>query len=72
MPQDPAGYVHRIGRTGRANKAGASISLVSFIFNMVQAQIVACFDPVFCYLCPRVLLIGFPGVIRGESYFQRD
>jgi hypothetical protein len=46
MPQDPAGYVHRIGRTGRANKAGASISLVSFIFNMVQAQIVACFDPV--------------------------
>ncbi|GJM96032.1 hypothetical protein PR202_ga12836 [Eleusine coracana subsp. coracana] len=29
MPEDPAGYVHRIGRTGRANKTGASISLVS-------------------------------------------
>ncbi|CAN6322750.1 unnamed protein product [Urochloa humidicola] len=29
MPPDPAGYVHRIGRTGRANKTGASISLVS-------------------------------------------
>ncbi|CAD6206498.1 unnamed protein product [Miscanthus lutarioriparius] len=29
MPLDAAGYVHRIGRTGRANKTGASISLVS-------------------------------------------
>jgi ATP-dependent RNA helicase DDX56/DBP9 len=29
MPPDPAGYVHRVGRTGRANKTGASISLVS-------------------------------------------
>ncbi|KAK3146601.1 hypothetical protein QOZ80_3BG0268770 [Eleusine coracana subsp. coracana] len=29
MPENPAGYVHRIGRTGRANKTGASISLVS-------------------------------------------
>jgi hypothetical protein len=54
MPQDPAGYVHRIGRTGRANKAGASISLVSFIFNMVQAQIVACFDPVCSVIYVRV------------------
>jgi ATP-dependent RNA helicase DDX56/DBP9 len=41
MPQDPAGYVHQIGRTGRANKAGASISLISFIFNMIQPQRVA-------------------------------
>ncbi|KAG8098031.1 hypothetical protein GUJ93_ZPchr0013g35947 [Zizania palustris] len=29
MPPDTTGYVHRIGRTGRANKTGASISLVS-------------------------------------------
>ncbi|KAJ0967713.1 hypothetical protein J5N97_024630 [Dioscorea zingiberensis] len=29
MPQSPAGYVHRIGRTGRAQNTGASISLVS-------------------------------------------
>ncbi|XP_062144093.1 DEAD-box ATP-dependent RNA helicase 16 [Alnus glutinosa] len=29
MPQSAAGYVHRIGRTGRAHNAGASISLVS-------------------------------------------
>lgn len=29
MPPNPAGYIHRIGRTGRANKSGASISLVS-------------------------------------------
>lgn len=33
MPPDPAGYVHRIGRTGRANKTGASISLVSSILH---------------------------------------
>ncbi|XP_077238452.1 P-loop containing nucleoside triphosphate hydrolases superfamily protein [Tasmannia lanceolata] len=29
MPQSPAGYVHRIGRTGRAYNTGASVSLVS-------------------------------------------
>ncbi|KAA8546609.1 hypothetical protein F0562_002652 [Nyssa sinensis] len=29
MPQSAAGYVHRIGRTGRAYKTGASVSLVS-------------------------------------------
>ncbi|KAL5755137.1 hypothetical protein ACOSP7_023357 [Xanthoceras sorbifolium] len=29
MPQDAAGYVHRIGRTGRAYNTGASVSLVS-------------------------------------------
>ena len=29
MPQSPAGYIHRIGRTGRAQNTGASISLVS-------------------------------------------
>ncbi|CAD6245479.1 unnamed protein product [Miscanthus lutarioriparius] len=29
MPLDAAGYVHRVGRTGRANKTGSSISLVS-------------------------------------------
>uniref|UniRef100_A0A803RAN7 RNA helicase n=1 Tax=Cannabis sativa TaxID=3483 RepID=A0A803RAN7_CANSA len=28
MPQSPAGYVHRIGRTGRAFNTGASVSLV--------------------------------------------
>ncbi|GAB4846851.1 DEAD-box ATP-dependent RNA helicase 16 [Ancistrocladus abbreviatus] len=29
MPQSAAGYVHRIGRTGRAYNTGASVSLVS-------------------------------------------
>ncbi|KAL5724821.1 RNA helicase [Ranunculus cassubicifolius] len=29
MPQNTAGYVHRIGRTGRAYNTGASVSLVS-------------------------------------------
>ncbi|KAJ8765503.1 hypothetical protein K2173_014625 [Erythroxylum novogranatense] len=29
MPRSPAGYVHRIGRTGRAYSTGASVSLVS-------------------------------------------
>ncbi|TKY52239.1 DEAD-box ATP-dependent RNA helicase 16 [Spatholobus suberectus] len=29
MPQNVAGYVHRIGRTGRAYNSGASVSLVS-------------------------------------------
>ena len=30
MPESAAGYVHRIGRTGRAYSTGASVSLVSF------------------------------------------
>ena len=30
MPESAAGYVHQIGRTGRADSTGASISLVSF------------------------------------------
>ncbi|XP_071934028.1 uncharacterized protein [Coffea arabica] len=29
MPQSAAGYIHRIGRTGRAYNTGASVSLVS-------------------------------------------
>lgn len=29
MPLNPSGYIHRIGRTGRANSTGASVSLVS-------------------------------------------
>lgn len=31
MPRSVAGYVHRIGRTGRAYSSGASISLVSLL-----------------------------------------
>ncbi|SFG98492.1 ATP-dependent RNA helicase DeaD [Desulfotomaculum arcticum] len=29
IPQDPEGYVHRIGRTGRAGQTGAAITLVT-------------------------------------------
>jgi len=29
IPQDPEGYVHRVGRTGRAGKAGAAITFVT-------------------------------------------
>ncbi|KAL2906527.1 DEAD-box ATP-dependent RNA helicase 16 [Bienertia sinuspersici] len=34
MPQSAAGYVHRIGRTGRAFSTGASVSLVSLADEM--------------------------------------
>ncbi|XP_062212275.1 DEAD-box ATP-dependent RNA helicase 16 [Phragmites australis] len=40
MPPNPAGYVHRVGRTGRANKTGASISLVSPEENSTFEEIV--------------------------------
>lgn len=33
MPESAEGYVHRIGRTGRAYSTGASISLVSLLIN---------------------------------------
>ena len=33
MPLSAEGYVHRIGRTGRAYSTGASISLVSLLLN---------------------------------------
>jgi ATP-dependent RNA helicase RhlE len=29
MPEDPAGYIHRIGRTGRADKTGVALSFVT-------------------------------------------
>lgn len=29
MPKDPASYIHRIGRTGRADKAGTAVSFVT-------------------------------------------
>lgn len=29
IPQDPEGYVHRIGRTGRAGKSGVAVTLVT-------------------------------------------
>lgn len=31
MPESVEGYVHRIGRTGRAYNSGTSISLVSLL-----------------------------------------
>lgn len=31
MPQSVTGYIHRIGRTGRAYSSGSSVSLVSFL-----------------------------------------
>lgn len=33
MPQSVTGYIHRIGRTGRAYSSGSSVSLVSFSSN---------------------------------------
>jgi ATP-dependent RNA helicase RhlE len=29
MPRDPAAYIHRIGRTGRADKAGIALSFIT-------------------------------------------
>lgn len=34
MPQSAAGYVHRIGRTGRAYNTGVAISLVSLLTDL--------------------------------------
>jgi superfamily II DNA/RNA helicase len=40
MPPTAAGYVHRIGRTGRAHNTGTSVSLVSssVILNFEKSQ----------------------------------
>nr|CAD1829301.1 unnamed protein product [Ananas comosus var. bracteatus] len=34
MPRSPAGYVHRIGRTGRGRNTGTAVSLVTLVFKM--------------------------------------
>jgi len=47
IPQDPEGYVHRVGRTGRLGKAGVAITFVTpreirhlkIIENMIQGKI---------------------------------
>ncbi|KAJ1697527.1 hypothetical protein LUZ63_006039 [Rhynchospora breviuscula] len=45
MPQTAAGYVHRIGRTGRAHNTGSSVSLISSeeeaIFEEIQSVLEA-------------------------------
>lgn len=42
MPQTAAGYVHRIGRTGRAYNTGASVSLVSSLKTCLRSLIYNC------------------------------
>ena len=73
MPLDAAGYVHRIGRTGRANKTGASISLVSlmlhclFIHINLSSEITDMLQSSYLFwcLCPYVLAIASLGFTRG-------
>lgn len=38
MPRSAAGYVHRIGRTGRAYNTGTSISLVSLFVRITSTK----------------------------------
>ncbi|KAF3626914.1 DEAD-box ATP-dependent RNA helicase 16 [Capsicum annuum] len=60
MPQTAAGYVHRIGRTGRAYNAGASVSLVSAeeteIFEEVKSLLGENEDKVSQFIAPFPLL----------------
>lgn len=42
MPQTAAGYVHRIGRTGRAYNTGASVSLVSTLKTYLSSLMYSC------------------------------
>ncbi len=39
LPEIPADYIHRIGRTGRANKAGVAISFINELEESYQAGI---------------------------------
>lgn len=39
MPRDPAAYIHRIGRTGRADKAGIALSFITEKETELQHQI---------------------------------
>lgn len=39
MPQRQEDYIHRIGRTGRANKAGTAISFINPSEELFQAEI---------------------------------
>ncbi|XP_009776985.1 DEAD-box ATP-dependent RNA helicase 16-like [Nicotiana tabacum] len=60
MPQTAAGYVHRIGRTGRAYNTGASVSLVSAeeteIFEEIKSLLGENEDKVSQFIAPFPLL----------------
>lgn len=60
MPQTAAGYVHRIGRTGRAYNTGASVSLVSDeeteIFEEIKSLLGENEDKVSQFIAPFPLL----------------
>ncbi|XP_070051510.1 DEAD-box ATP-dependent RNA helicase 16 isoform X2 [Nicotiana tomentosiformis] len=60
MPQTAAGYVHRIGRTGRAYNTGASVSLVSAeeteIFEEIKSLLGENDDKVSQFIAPFPLL----------------
>ncbi|CAN4081985.1 unnamed protein product [Withania somnifera] len=60
MPQTAAGYVHRIGRTGRAYNTGASVSLVcaeeTEIFEEIKSLLGESEDKVSQFIAPFPLL----------------
>lgn len=63
MPPSVAGYVHRIGRTGRAYSTGASISLVSFLSNNIEVNCVGTIQI-------AIFLLGFIIISRNIYLFH--
>jgi ATP-dependent RNA helicase RhlE len=64
LPRRAEGYIHRIGRTGRAGKSGAAISFV----NSDEYEMLQIIERLLQELIPRKLLKGFtPKVMLAES-----
>jgi len=73
LPQDPEGYVHRIGRTGRAGSAGTSISFAteeeSFQIPAIEEYLgkgLACVHP------DAALLTPVPRYVARDSSSRRS
>lgn len=63
MPQSVTGYIHRIGRTGRAYSSGSSVSLVSFFYRCSIGMVLFIFASLMiCFVCHRFLLMRWKGL----------
>lgn len=74
MPQSVTGYIHRIGRTGRAYSSGSSVSLVSFSSNnsvLLTWSLQICKSNALLYL-PQVSPDEMEGFEEIKSFLAGD
>jgi len=65
LPKDPGSYIHRIGRTGRADKTGIAISFVSNVEKPLQEAIEKLMNK-------KIPLLGIPDSVEMSDELTKD